>query len=486
MLRDRTIYESTAIVWFRNDLRTADNAALLAASRHKAVVPVYFREPAADRLRALGGARQWWLHHSLERLSERLASLGAPLALLSGDPARLIPKIVAATNASAVYWNRRYDPACRSSDADLKRNLNAQGIRAESFSGQLLHEPTRVRTGSGTHYRVYGPFWRAIEPEVENHTPVPEPVSLSPHPGHPASEDLADWALLPTKPDWAVGICEAWTPGETGAHARLADFVADTIVGYAQQRDLPGVAATSKLSPHLANGEITPGQIIEVLNSNCDVDASDKDRTVFRKEVGWREFSWHLLVNEPDLARTNHNPKFDNFPWVQDDPALSKWKKGLTGYPIVDAGMRQLWQTGWMHNRVRMVVASFLTKHLMIDWRQGERWFWDTLVDADPASNSASWQWVAGSGADAAPYYRIFNPIIQGQKFDPEGDYVKRYIPELSDLPTKYLHQPWTAPANVLADAGVRIGKSYPAPIVEHRAARNRALGAYDTIKDTA
>jgi deoxyribodipyrimidine photo-lyase len=278
---------------------------------------------------------------------------------------------------------------------------------------------------------------------------------------------------------------ETWTPGEEGAQERLEDFVSTRVCGYASMRDLPGVESTSRLSPHLANGEITPAQIIHAL-AKSDADASIKDRTVFRKEVGWREFSYHLLVNEPELPRENFNVKFDGFPWKDDEAALLAWKKGNTGYPIVDAGMRELWQTGWMHNRVRMVTASFLTKHLMIDWREGERWFWDTLVDADPASNAASWQWVAGSGADAAPYFRIFNPIIQGEKFDPDGDYVRRYVPELANLPSKFIHKPWAAPEDVLAEAGVHLGETYPMPIVDHQQARNRALAAYEKIKDAA
>ena len=277
----------------------------------------------------------------------------------------------------------------------------------------------------------------------------------------------------------------AWTPGEDGARDRLADFLEDRMQGYAERRDIPGVDATSGLSPHLANGEITPSQIIEALNGT-GTDAATTDRSKFRKEIGWREFAWHLLANEPHLPEKNHSAKFDAFPWIADERVLKAWQKGLTGYPIVDAGMRELWQTGWMHNRVRMVTASFLTKHLMTDWREGEAWFWDTLVDADPASNAASWQWVAGSGADASPYFRIFNPVLQGQKFDPEGAYVREFVPELAEMPAKYIHKPWQAPQSVLEAAGVRLGQTYPNPIVDHQGARQRALAAYQTIKDVA
>ncbi|EDQ33352.1 Deoxyribodipyrimidine photolyase [Hoeflea phototrophica DFL-43] len=484
MTPDNFINDRPAIVWFRNDLRVNDNAALLAASSHKQVVPVYILEPAANT-RAIGGARKWWLHHSLAKLGEKLADLGAPLMLMRGDPALLIAGLVEKTDAAAVYWNRRYDPAFLSSDASLKDALRAQDIVVESFAGQLLHEPTRVRTGNDTFYKVYSPFWRAIEGGIEDREPAPAPDRLTALANAPQSETLSDWGLLPTKPDWARGLRETWKPGEDGAHERLDEFVSERVCGYASLRDVPGVESTSRLSPHLANGEITPAQIIQALKAS-DADASPKDRTVFRKEVGWREFSYHLLVNEPDLPQQNHNSRFDGFPWKDDETALLAWQKGVTGYPIVDAGMRELWRTGWMHNRVRMVTASFLTKHLMVDWREGERWFWDTLVDADPASNAASWQWVAGSGADAAPYFRVFNPIIQGEKFDPDGDYVRRYVPELANLPSKFIHKPWTAPDDALAKAGVHLGETYPMPIVDHQQARNRALAAYEKIKDAA
>lgn len=484
MTKDVSLHQQPAIVWLRNDLRVSDNAALSAASRHATLIPVFIRE-AGGPARQLGGARQWWLHHALERLGNKLEDLGAPLMLLTGDPDEILPQIIEQTDASAVYWNRRYDPASQTRDAGLKQALSDKGIEVESFAGQLLHEPTKLRTGGGSYYRVYTPFWRAIEGDIENRPPLSPPASLTPCPNAPASESLADWGLLPVKPDWAAGLRETWSPGEDGARAQLSEFLDNGLVGYAERRDLPGVAATSGLSPHLANGEITPAQILEALNAS-DADAAPRDRTVFRKEVGWREFSWHLLVNQPDLSRVNHNPRFNSFPWRGDDQALQAWQGGRTGYPIVDAGMRQLWHTGWMHNRVRMVAASFLTKHLMIDWREGEAWFWDTLVDADPASNAASWQWVAGSGADAAPYFRIFNPIIQGEKFDPDGDYVRLYVPELARMPAKYIHKPWAAPASVLDEAGVSLGHTYPEPIVDHQAARNRALAAYEKIKDAA
>jgi len=486
MEHETSPFQAPALVWFRNDLRIADNEALVAACQHSAVVPVYIRQPHG-KTRALGGARNWWLHNSLSSLSSDLERLGAPLILLSGDPSDLIPELVKTTGASAVYWNRRYDPAHLDADSALKAGLQADGLVAESFAGKLLHEPTRLRTGSGTYYKVYSPFWRALEPDVENRPPLDAPEQLKPLADAAClnAESLDSWELLPTKPDWSGGLADTWTPGEAGARERLTDFIEDRMQGYADRRDIPGVDATSGLSPHLANGEITPAQIVEALRTT-ENDAAPDDRSKFRKEVGWREFAWHLLANEPALAEKNHNPKFDAFPWRNDSKALIAWQKGLTGYPIVDAGMRQLWQTGWMHNRVRMVVASFLTKHLLIDWRTGEDWFWDTLVDADPASNAASWQWVAGSGADAAPYFRIFNPVLQGEKFDPDGDYVRSFVPELAEMPKKFIHKPWAAPGKVLDAAGVRLGDTYPHPIVDHQLARDRALAAYQEIKEAA
>ncbi len=486
MEHETSPFQAPALVWFRNDLRIADNEALVAACQHSAVVPVYIRQ-TCGKTRALGGARNWWLHKSLSSLSSDLERLGAPLILLSGDPSDLIPELVKTTGASAVYWNRRYDPEHLEADSALKAGLQAEGLIAESFAGQLLHEPTKLRTGSGTYYKVYSPFWRALEPDVENRPPLDAPEQLKPLADATglATESLDSWEMLPTKPDWSGGLADTWTPGESGARERLKDFIEDRMQGYSDRRDIPGVDATSGLSPHLANGEITPAQIFEALRTT-ENDAAPDDRGKFRKEVGWREFAWHLLANEPALAEKNHNPKFDAFPWRNDTKALIAWQKGLTGYPIVDAGMRQLWQTGWMHNRVRMVVASFLTKHLLIDWRTGEDWFWDTLVDADPASNAASWQWVAGSGADAAPYFRIFNPVLQGEKFDPDGDYVRSFVPELAEMPQKFIHKPWAAPEKVLDAAGVRLGDTYPNPIVDHQLARDRALAAYQEIKEAA
>jgi deoxyribodipyrimidine photo-lyase len=384
-----------------------------------------------------------------------------------------------------VFWNRRYFPAAMDVDAGLKENLRARGMLAESFSGHLLHYPPAIRTSTGGPFRVYSPFWRALEPNIQREPPIPAPTTVNAYSGTVSGESLDDWGFLPTKPDWAGGMRTEWRPGEAGAHQRLEDFIDGALSGYADARDIPGEVTTSRLSPHLAHGEITPRQIWDAL-SRAQADSNQDDIVKFRKEVAWREFAYHILYHNPDLDTANYNKNFDHFPWAFSQDGFVRWKTGQTGYPIVDAGMRELWQTGWMHNRVRMVAASFLVKHLLIDWRRGEEWFWDTLVDADPANNPASWQWVAGSGADAAPYFRVFNPVLQGKKFDPDGRYVRRFVPELSELPDQYLHCPWEAPCSVLQDSGVKLGVTYPAPIVDHTVARQRALSAFNEIREDA
>jgi deoxyribodipyrimidine photo-lyase len=483
---DNKLPPSPVIVWFRNDLRIEDNLALLAAAESgKAVIPLYILEDGFPNDAQLGSAQLCWLHHSLVELSKKLRELGALLVLRRGDPLAVLKKIVSETGAETVLWNRRYVPSRMQMDADIKQALRGDGVTVESFAGHILHEPTRLKTGSGGAYRVYSPFWRAFSDDFNPRPPAPAPNHLEGYDEEIRSEDLGDWELLPANPDWAKGIAREWTPGEAGAKERLDQFLSDGIDGYTENRDIPGIASTSKLSPHLAFGEITPFQIWRAAHDGrCTI--SSADRVKFLKELGWREFSYHLIVNFPEMRTENFNDDFDAFPWNEDDECLMAWQRGQTGYPIVDAGMRELWETGWMHNRVRMIVGSFLVKHLLIDWRHGERWFSDTLVDHDPASNIASWQWIAGSGADAAPYFRIFNPILQGEKFDPGGAYVRRFVPELKDLPDKFLHKPWEAPASVLEAAEVKLGETYPRPVVEHQKARERAMNAYQTMKGKA
>ena len=468
--------------WFRSDLRLADNPALTAAAATGAPLACVYVLDDGPR-RPMGGAARWWLHHSLAALAQALAGRGGALWLLRGDPAIVIPALARHLDAGLITWNRRYGKPERDLDAALKAGLRAEGRAVESFNAALLREPWEVRSAAGTPMKVFTPFWRTARAAGPFAPPLPTPECLpAPPPAAPGVVALDALGLLPTRPDWAGGLRTTWRPGEASALARLADFLDGGLDGYADKRDRPDGDFTSRLSPHLAFGEIGPRQIVHAadLAVNTRTGAfSGADHAKFIAELGWREFAYHLFYEHPDFADKGLNARFDTFPWVSDPAALAAWQQGRTGYPVVDAGMRQLWQTGWMHNRVRMVVSSFLIKHLQIDWREGERWFWDTLVDADPASNPASWQWVAGCGADAAPYYRIFNPILQGVKFDPDGDYVRQFVPELAGMPAEHIHAPWEAPPAVLARAGVRLGVTYPRPVVDHGFARTRALEAY-------
>ncbi len=472
------------VVWFRDDLRLNDNPALhLAAQTGSAVIPLFILDEESRGLRVRGGAQRWWLHHSLASLGEALSKRGSQLVLRRGPALDALLGVIEASGAGAVHWNRRYTPGGIATDTAIKEALSARGIEVHSFAGRLIHEPARLETKAGGPYKVYTPFWRALEGGEEPREPLPAPSSLRGPKRLPASDRLKSWALLPEKPNWASEIARTWTPGEDEALARLDAFVRDGLKDYSKQRDDPGDAeGTSALSPHLAVGEISPHQVWHATR-RLPKDVARKNVVTFRREIAWREFSHYLLYRFPKLGTENYNSRFDDFEWRSDRRALKAWQQGRTGYPIVDAGMRQLWRTGWMHNRVRMITASFLTKHLLVDWREGEAWFWDTLVDADEASNASNWQWVAGSGADAAPYFRIFNPILQGEKFDPDGSYVRRFVPEVAKLPDKYIHKPWDAPDGVLEKAGVELGKTYPERIVEHAGARQRALAAYDGIK---
>ncbi len=454
-----------ALVWLRQDLRLADNPALAAAiASGRPVLCLYALDDETPGVWRLGGTSRWWLRHSLQKLSHDLAEIGGRLILRRGASA--LDDIARETGAGAVFWNRCYEPFAVARDTHLKARLIGQGIAAESFGASLLFEPWVPKTGSGGPFRVFTPFWRALQALSEPARPSPPPTSLRGFAAEVASDSLADWNLLPTAPDWAGGLRASWTPGEAGAQARLAQFL-DKLDGYAAGRDRPDVEGTSRLSPHLHFGEISPRQIWHAVR------AREAGAGKFLSEIAWREFSHHLLFHNPTLADEPLDAKFARFAWRGDGAGFTAWTRGRTGYPIVDAGMRQLWQTGWMHNRVRMIAASFLVKHLLIDWRRGERWFWDTLVDADLANNAASWQWVAGCGADAAPFFRVFNPVLQGEKFDPEGAYVRRFVPELAALPDRFIHKPWTAPTPP---------KGYPPPIVDLAEGRARALAAFRAL----
>ncbi len=469
------------LLWVRDDLRVDDNPALVEAARSgRPVIALFVLDEVSPGLRALGGAQKWMLHHALHDLQISLDRLGAQLILRRGHSDTIVREVALQSDAAMVVWNRRHLPAGVAIDAALKRHFHEIGVDCRSRQGNLLHEPTQLTTGEGGPFKVYLPFWRAFERTGTPREPVPAPVALAGWRGDIASETLDGLALLPTKPDWAAGLRECWEGGETGATQRLQTFIDEGLHGYADGRDFPARPHVSRLSPDLRFGTLSP---FRIWHAAANSQAPVRDIEKFHKELVWREFSAHLLFHFPTLPTRNFSSRFDDFPWRTDNAVLRAWQKGQTGYPIVDAGVRELWHTGYMHNRVRMVVASFLVKHLLIDWREGEAWFWDTLVDGDPANNAASWQWVAGSGADAAPYFRVFNPVLQGRKFDPDGTYVRRWIPEIAGLPDRFVHSPWEASSEILIKAGVRLGNHYPLPIVDHDMARRRALDAFEQLR---
>jgi len=477
------------IVWFRDDLRLSDHPALHAASRTgRPVICLYVLDEASTALRGpdarpLGGAARWWLAQSLRAMQQSLASKGSSLVLRKGPAATVIAELARDTQANAVFWNEIAQAPHQAVAEQVAVALEAIGVSSQSLPGDLLAAPARIRNKDGRGLRVYTPFWRRAQALGDPPQPLPAPKVLRPV-ADLASATLESWGLEPARADWAGGLRDNWTPGEVAGQERLKTFLERGVAGYASERDRPDREGTSRLSPHLRFGEVSPRQVWHAARfATAERPALAGDIDKFLGEVGWREFCRHLLFDVPDLAKSNLQPAFNAFPWKRDDQALRAWQRGQTGYPIVDAGMRELWRTGIMHNRVRMVAASFLVKHLLIDWREGERWFWDTLVDADPASNPANWQWVAGSGADAAPYFRVFNPILQGEKFDPDGAYVRRWVPELARLPANLIHQPWSATPLKLASAGVELGRTYPVPIIDHREGRERALKAYASIR---
>jgi len=481
--------DAPIICWFRDDLRLDDNPALAACAATGApVLGLYVLDDEAPGEWALGGAARWWLRHSLERLAAELDKKGGVLVVKRGPADQIVAAVAEAVGASAVRWNRRYAKWERDQDERAKRALKAVGVAAESHAGKLLYEPWETCTKDGGPYRVFTPFWRALSGKGAPPAPVDPPAAIAAPSAsvldRAAGEALDDLGLLPTEPDWAGGLRETWTPGEPSARQRLGRFLAGAAGDYAEGRDRPDKDLTSRLSPHLRFGEISPRRIWSKTMAAVDAgDVAADQAEKFLQEIVWREFSWNLVYHNDDFLTTPLQKKFEAFPWRTDQKDLSAWERGATGYPIVDAGMRQLYATGWMHNRVRMIVGSLLVKHLLLSWRDGQRWFWDTLCDADLANNTAGWQWIGGCGADAAPYFRIFNPMTQGAKFDPDGAYVREWVPELARLPAKHVHEPWSAPQSVLETAGVVLGETYPTPLVDHREGRERALKAFETIK---
>jgi deoxyribodipyrimidine photo-lyase len=472
--------KNPVILWLRQDLRLTDNPALSAAIAMDApVLPIYILDDESAGDRRMGAASRWWLHQSLTALNREL---DGGLLCFAGNAEAILPRLAKNIGAVAVFWNRCYEPWRINRDRRIKSQLLHSGFKVRSFNGSLLFEPPNVTKKDGSPYKVFTPYYR--NGCLENSPPPRKPGRRED--GFPVyrergGEKIDDLELMPTI-EWYGGIAEAWTPGEDGARARLDEFLEHGLKHYREGRNRPDQPYVSRLSPHLHFGEISPNTVwYEAKQREGDEDFDDSLDT-FLSELGWREFSYSLLYYWPTLPEKNLQSKFDKFPWRDDPDGLRRWQRGRTGYPVVDAGMRELWTTGYMHNRVRMIVGSFLVKNLMLDWRHGEAWFWDTLLDADLANNSAGWQWIAGCGADAAPYFRVFNPVSQGQKFDPEGDYVRRFVPELAEMPKKYIHNPWEAPDDVLADAGVVLGKDYPRPIVDLRASRERALDAFKSI----
>ena len=472
---------NTVIMWFRQDLRLSDNPALLNAIQQGRVLPVFILDEGNDW--SIGGASRWWLHHSLLALNE---SLQGNLWILRGDAAELLPQLAREHSASHAFWNRCYEPSIIRRDSLIKEQLTAVGITATSSNGSLIWEPWENLKQDGTPYKIFTPFYKYA---IANNPPA------APSPAANANFDtvkclqgknrIDDLNLLP-EINWYEQIASQWQPGELGARQRLQNFTENGLYDYRDGRDYPAKRSVSMLSPHLHFGEISPREAASVVKQAGDIDSNEEQAAHFIRELAWREFSYYTLYHFPHICQQNMKSQFDRFPWVKDQKSLCLWQQGQTGFPLVDAGMRELWQTGTMHNRVRMIVGSFLVKNLMIHWLEGARWFWDCLLDADLANNSCSWQWVAGSGADAAPYFRIFNPVTQSTKFDPEGSYIRKYVPELNGLSNKAIHDPSSAAASELEKAGVILGEHYPRAIVDLKESRVRALDAYKALRDQA
>lgn len=474
--------QKTNILWFRQDLRLSDNPALSAAAKAGSVLPVYILDDENAGHWKMGGASRVWLYHSLQALN---ASLDGNLCVSSGDATKILLSLVKDTGATGVYWNRCYEPWRVTRDKFIKDALKNMDVEANSFNGSLLWEPWEVLKADGTPYKVFTPFYRkGCLGKTAPRTPLakPEKITFVKY----TKTSIDNLKLLPRKPEprWDKDMVNLWEIGEDGAHKALKVFLEDGLNNYKEGRNIMAGHNISRLSPRLHFGELSPNQVWYAAQAAGEAQKLSQDVAHFHSELAWREFSYSLLYHVPSLPTQPLQERFKKFPWDKNDKVLSAWQRGQTGYPIVDAAMRELWQTGYMHNRARMVVGSFLVKHLLLHWKHGEEWFWDCLFDADLANNAASWQWIAGCGADAAPYFRIFNPVTQGEKFDPDGSYVRKYVPELRDMPNKHIHKPWVAPPMVLKAAGVELGMTYPKPVIDHSAARERALEAFKATKD--
>ncbi len=472
--------ETKSIVWFRQDLRLKENPALEFAVSLGKVLPVYILDQENTGDWRPGKASRWWLHHSLASLDN---ALNGSLCTFNGDPFKILTELIADENINNVFWNRCYEPWQVARDKTIKCEIKKLGLNVKSFNGSLLHEPWEVSKSDGTPYKVFTPYYRQT---LSKGTPKKLHSDYLTNLNLVSNSKLSgklDSLNLLSEDKWSKEMILNWTPGEDGAENSLVTFLTRGLPQYKRGRDYPSMEAVSRLSPHLHFGEVSPNHLWHAVTEFASHNKLDTQAEHYQRELAWREFSYSLLHYFPDLDVKNLNNRFDEFPWNKNTELIKKWCAGQTGYPLIDAGMRELSNTGYMHNRVRMITASFLVKNLLVDWRSGAQYFWDALVDADLANNSCSWQWVAGSGADAAPYFRIFNPVTQSKKFDPDAKYIKQWIPELTDCPNKYIHDPSSAPSSELQYFGIRIGKTYPSAIVDLKASREAALNAYHSLK---
>ncbi|OJU82236.1 MAG: deoxyribodipyrimidine photolyase [Chlamydia sp. 32-24] len=470
--------QESIIIWFRQDLRVEDHPALQEAidkSHH--IVPLYIYSEEEKNKWKIGAASKWWLHHSLESLSNDLKSLNLKLIIRKGDPEEELKKIIKESQSKAVYWSRMYEPFTIKRDTKIKQALS-QGIEVKTFKSSLLFEPWDILNKQGKPFQVFTAFWKSCLAKESSFelSKISKKPSISTPKLHSLTIDELE--LLP-KIHWDKGIAATWHPGTANAKKYVKEFIEKEIVNYKEDRDFPSLPGVSHMSPYLHFGEISPKMIWQMALEKHDFAKEES----YLRQLGWREFGYHLLYHFPFTTENPLQENFTKFEWVKNESHLKAWQKGKTGYPFVDAGMRQLWKTGWMHNRLRLVVGSFLVKDLLINWKEGSKWFWDTLVDADLANNTLGWQWVGGCGADAAPYFRIFNPVLQSEKFDPKGEFIRKWIPEIAALPDKWLHKPWEAPEDELRKAGITLGDNYPYPIVNHEEARKKALEKFNTIK---